>query len=49
MPHADAASLPAEIQTKAQFWDHVFTQVENLLDGQRTWVSFLFDYVESIE
>jgi L-methionine (R)-S-oxide reductase len=39
MPHADSALLPAEVTTKAQFWDHVFMQLKGLLEGQRSWVS----------
>ncbi|KAJ3989526.1 GAF domain-like protein [Lentinula detonsa] len=41
MPHADSSLVPDEIQTKAQFWSHVYTQLEPLLDGQRNWVSNL--------
>ena len=38
MPHADAASLPVEIKTKAEFWHHVHEQIAILLEGQRDWV-----------
>ncbi|KAJ3534147.1 hypothetical protein NMY22_g7046 [Coprinellus aureogranulatus] len=35
MPHADSAFLPDYIQTKSEFWDHVHSQLEALLEGQR--------------
>ncbi|KZV66690.1 GAF domain-like protein [Peniophora sp. CONT] len=41
MPHADAASLPAEIESKAEFWYHVHEQLAILLDGQRDWITNL--------
>ncbi|KAF8915601.1 GAF domain-like protein [Mucidula mucida] len=41
MPHADASLVPPEITTKAEFWQHVHTQLELLLDGQTNWVSNL--------
>ncbi|PPQ84584.1 hypothetical protein CVT25_015787 [Psilocybe cyanescens] len=39
MPHADSSLVPDNIQTKAEFWDHIHVQLEGLLDGQRHWVS----------
>lgn len=47
MPHADAASLPAEINTKAEFWLHVHEQLATLLDGQRDWVRMVCSIVIS--
>ncbi|KAE9393219.1 GAF domain-like protein [Gymnopus androsaceus JB14] len=41
MPHADSSLVPEEVKTKSQFWSHVYTQLEPLLDGQRNWVSNL--------
>ncbi|PPQ74749.1 hypothetical protein CVT24_003856 [Panaeolus cyanescens] len=41
MPHADSSLVPSSIQTKAEFWDHVYTQLEGLFEGQRYWVSNL--------
>jgi len=38
MPHADTSLVPESIQTKIEFWDHVYGQLEALLDGQRNWV-----------
>ncbi|KAG6827340.1 hypothetical protein H0H92_012161 [Tricholoma furcatifolium] len=38
MPHADASLVPESIKTKAEFWQHVYNQLEGLLDGQRNWV-----------
>ena len=29
------------ITTKGEFWDHVYSQLEALLDGQTNWVPFL--------
>ncbi|EEB91437.1 hypothetical protein MPER_10200 [Moniliophthora perniciosa FA553] len=31
--------VPEEIKTKAEFWAHVATQLQHLLDGQRSWVT----------
>ncbi|KAG8930002.1 hypothetical protein FRC02_004781 [Tulasnella sp. 418] len=41
MPHADSSLVPSSIITKTQFWDHVYNQLESLLDGQRNWVTNL--------
>ncbi|KDR75099.1 hypothetical protein GALMADRAFT_248996 [Galerina marginata CBS 339.88] len=41
MPHADSSLVPDQIQTKPEFWDHIHSQLEGLLDGQRHWVSNL--------
>jgi len=42
MPHADSSLIPEHIQTKAEFWEHVHTQLEGLFDGQGGhWVSNL--------
>lgn len=38
MPHADSATLPAHIRTKAEFWDHVHAELNALLVVQRHWV-----------
>jgi hypothetical protein len=35
----DSSLVPAFIQTKSQFWEHVISQLSPLLDGQRDWVS----------
>ncbi|KAF8070795.1 GAF domain-like protein [Lyophyllum atratum] len=39
MPHADSSLVPHSIKTKTEFWEHVYTQLELLLDGQRNWVT----------
>ncbi|ESK90895.1 gaf domain nucleotide-binding protein [Moniliophthora roreri MCA 2997] len=31
--------VPQEIKTKTEFWAHVATQLQHLLDGQRNWVT----------
>ncbi|KAF9257975.1 GAF domain-like protein [Marasmius fiardii PR-910] len=36
--HSDEL-VPPEINTKAEFWNHIVTQLEHLLDGQRNWVT----------
>lgn len=41
MPHADASLVPSTIITKSRFWDHVHSQLEPLLEGQRHWVTNL--------
>ncbi|QRV72177.1 methionine-R-sulfoxide reductase [Ceratobasidium sp. AG-Ba] len=41
MPHADSSFLPPDIKTKAQLWDHIYQQLEVLIEGQRQWVSNL--------
>lgn len=33
-------TIEKSIQTKTEFWDHVYAQLEALLDGQRNWVIF---------
>ncbi|KAJ7646738.1 GAF domain-like protein [Roridomyces roridus] len=39
MPHADSALVPDSITTKPEFWAHVYTQLDLLLDAkQRNWV-----------
>ncbi|TFL03067.1 GAF domain-like protein [Pterulicium gracile] len=41
MPHADSSLIPSSITTKVDFWQHVYSQLEALLEGQRNWVSNL--------
>ncbi|KAK2464179.1 hypothetical protein APHAL10511_003636 [Amanita phalloides] len=41
MPHADASLVPPSIQSKPEFWQHVYSQLEPLLVDQRCWVSNL--------
>jgi len=41
MPHADAATLPSTIDTKAEFWSYVYDQLSHLLEGQQNWISNL--------
>ncbi|KAK0562111.1 hypothetical protein OC844_002859 [Tilletia horrida] len=41
MVHADAATLPESVKSKAQFYDHLAESLEALLGGQRNWVSNL--------
>ncbi|KAF8893455.1 GAF domain-like protein [Infundibulicybe gibba] len=41
MPHADSSLVPESIKTKSDFWDHVYTQLEALLDDQRNWITNL--------
>ncbi|PBK95549.1 GAF domain-like protein [Armillaria gallica] len=41
MPHADTSLVPESITTKSEFWAHVHTQLEVLLEGQTSWVSNL--------
>jgi hypothetical protein len=38
MPHADSSLVPATIQSKADFWAHVYTQLVYLLESERNWV-----------
>lgn len=40
MPHADAFLVPDSVETKSEFWAHVYDQLEILMAGQRHWVSF---------
>ena len=39
MAHADSALLPEGVETKEEFWDHVYRQLVYLLADQRVWVS----------
>ncbi|CAD6892722.1 unnamed protein product [Tilletia controversa] len=41
MVHADAASIPDDVKTKADFYEHLATSLDALLGGQRNWVSNL--------
>ncbi|WFD31106.1 L-methionine (R)-S-oxide reductase [Malassezia sp. CBS 17886] len=41
MVHADAAGIPGDVVTKADFYAHVESQIAALLDGQRNWVTNL--------
>ncbi|TFK53565.1 GAF domain-like protein [Heliocybe sulcata] len=41
MHHADSAFIPSDIQTRQEFWDYVYLQLQGLLEGQRCWVSNL--------
>jgi len=41
MPHADTSLVPRSINTKTEFWEHVYTQLGSLLEGQRNWVTNL--------
>lgn len=41
MPHADSSLVPDSVQTKPEFWEHVHTQLEALLDGQGHWITNL--------
>ncbi|KAF8629275.1 hypothetical protein AX17_005853 [Amanita inopinata Kibby_2008] len=41
MPHADASLVPTSIASKPEFWLHVHSQLQSLLDGQRHWISNL--------
>ncbi|KJA20024.1 hypothetical protein HYPSUDRAFT_43629 [Hypholoma sublateritium FD-334 SS-4] len=34
-------NISSSIQTKTEFWDHIYSQVEVLIDGQRHWISNL--------
>lgn len=38
MTHADSSHLPSDIKSKAQFWEHVYVQLQALLEGQTNWV-----------
>ena len=38
MPHADSALIPKSVQTKAEFWQTAYLQLQGLLHGQRNWV-----------
>ena len=38
MPHADAALIPADIASKAEFWELVGDQLDALLDKNANWV-----------
>ncbi|KAJ7782367.1 GAF domain-like protein [Mycena maculata] len=42
MPHADSALVPEIITTKAEFWAHVYSQLDLLLESQqRNWITNL--------
>ncbi|KAG5646257.1 hypothetical protein DXG03_004084 [Asterophora parasitica] len=42
MPHhADSSLVPQSIKTKTEFWEHVYSQLVPLLEGQRNWVTNL--------
>ncbi|KAH7924211.1 GAF domain-like protein [Leucogyrophana mollusca] len=41
MPHADSSLVPSTITSKTEFWDHVHSQLQALLTGQRNWVTNL--------
>jgi len=41
MPHADSSLVPETIQSKADFWTHVHTQLKHLLESERNWVTNL--------
>jgi len=41
MPHADSSLVPETIQSKADFWAHVHTQLEYLLESEQNWVTNL--------
>ncbi|KXN90963.1 hypothetical protein AN958_03030 [Leucoagaricus sp. SymC.cos] len=39
MPHADASLIPSSIKTKPEFWEHVYMQLEGLLEEEGNWVN----------
>ncbi|OCF75393.1 GAF domain-containing protein [Kwoniella mangroviensis CBS 8886] len=41
MPHADSSYVPSTITTKSEFYEHVITHLEALLEGERYWVTNL--------
>lgn len=41
MPHADHATLPSDVQTKADLYSHALTQLAALLDDRPHWISAL--------
>ncbi|WWD18723.1 hypothetical protein CI109_103177 [Kwoniella shandongensis] len=41
MPHADSSFIPDTITTKTEFYEHVLTHLEGLLEGERYWVTNL--------
>jgi len=41
MPHADSSLVPETIQSKDDFWSHVHTQLEYLLESEQNWVTNL--------
>ncbi|KIR58465.1 GAF domain-containing protein [Cryptococcus bacillisporus CA1873] len=41
MPHADSSYIPDTIASKAEFYDHVVSHLEALLEGERYWVTNL--------
>jgi L-methionine (R)-S-oxide reductase len=48
MPHADSSLVPETIQSKADFWAHVYTQLEHLLGLERNWASCDFRNEEDV-
>jgi L-methionine (R)-S-oxide reductase len=40
MPHADSSLVPETIQSKTDFWAHVYNQLELLLELERNWVGY---------
>ena len=42
MTHADSAALPDYIESKSDFWEHVYVQLSALLEGEQHWVRTLF-------
>lgn len=41
-------NISSSIQTKTEFWDHIYSQVEALIDGQRHWVCIRWPYSSNI-
>ncbi|KAG9035724.1 hypothetical protein FRB95_010789 [Tulasnella sp. JGI-2019a] len=41
MHHAELSFIPSTVTTKSEFWAHVYSQLESLIEGQRGWVSNL--------
>lgn len=39
MPHADSSLVPESVKSKAEFWRHVYEQLELLLSSERNWVA----------
>ena len=39
MPHADTSFIPDTINTKEEFWAHVHTQIQSLIQVRKQWVS----------
>lgn len=49
MPHADSSLVPETIQSKTDFWAHVHTELQYLLESERNWVSLTFHSEEMAE